>query len=306
MKIREVFPGSVANPNAQYVELQMYAGGQNLVVNHQLFVFDAAGNALASFTFPANVANGQSQATILIATAAAQSLFSVTADLTILTMTPFIPAGGGKICWDATNIDCVSWGSYSGSSAGTGTPFNVSGGLALSRAIRRDVSRSTGANASQLDAADDTNNSAADFYFALPAPQNNAGSVGTTPASTCGNVTIEGIEECDDGNTTEGDGCSSKCQSGTDADADGTADALDDCPAVANADQANSDADLAGDACDNCKCVSNRTQQDNDSDGAGTACDLLPANAVGLCLGAGGIGPQSQAVCIPSVGEVCL
>ena len=31
-------------------------------------------------------------------------------------------------------------------------------------------------------------------------------------ANTCGNGTIEGIEECDDGNTSDGDGCSSICE----------------------------------------------------------------------------------------------
>src|ERR1051325_10859582 len=32
------------------------------------------------------------------------------------------------------------------------------------------------------------------------------------PASTCGNGFVEGVEECDDGNTTNGDGCSATCQ----------------------------------------------------------------------------------------------
>jgi len=31
MRIREVYPGSAANPGAEYVELQMYASGQNFV-----------------------------------------------------------------------------------------------------------------------------------------------------------------------------------------------------------------------------------------------------------------------------------
>ena len=36
IKIREVYPGSSASPEAEYVELQMYASGQNLVAGHSL------------------------------------------------------------------------------------------------------------------------------------------------------------------------------------------------------------------------------------------------------------------------------
>jgi len=36
------------------------------------------------------------------------------------------------------------------------------------------------------------------------------------PSSTCGNGTVEGLEECDDGNTKAGDGCTSECRLETD------------------------------------------------------------------------------------------
>jgi fibro-slime domain-containing protein len=36
------------------------------------------------------------------------------------------------------------------------------------------------------------------------------------PTSTCGNSVVEGLEECDDGNTTPGDGCTSECRLETD------------------------------------------------------------------------------------------
>lgn len=71
-----------------------------------------------------------------------------------------------------------------------------------------------------------------------------------------------------------------------DADGDGVADATDNCPTVANADQANNDGDALGDACDpdddndtvadtadNCPTVSNADQADSDGDGIGNACD---------------------------------
>jgi hypothetical protein len=58
-----------------------------------------------------------------------------------------------------------------------------------------------------------------------------------------------------------------------DADGDGKADGYDNCPFVANRDQADSDGDGVGDACDNCPTVANPDQRDTDGDGKGDACD---------------------------------
>ena len=78
-----------------------------------------------------------------------------------------------------------------------------------------------------------------------------------------------------------------------DTDGDGVVDALDNCPAVANANQADADQDGIGDACetvtpptdpdadgdgvpdadDNCPTIANPTQADSDGDGIGDACD---------------------------------
>ncbi len=63
-----------------------------------------------------------------------------------------------------------------------------------------------------------------------------------------------------------------------DADGDGIADHLDNCPSVANAGQANADGDPAGDACDNCPGASNPFQGDADGDGLGDVCDPCPAS----------------------------
>lgn len=51
--VKEVFAGSGAHPNAQYVLLQAYSGGQNAVGGHSVTTFDASGAPTGTFTFPA-------------------------------------------------------------------------------------------------------------------------------------------------------------------------------------------------------------------------------------------------------------
>lgn len=58
-----------------------------------------------------------------------------------------------------------------------------------------------------------------------------------------------------------------------DADGDGLGDSCDNCPNNSNPDQADSDGDLIGDACDNCPLTRNSEQTDDDADGIGNACD---------------------------------
>jgi cysteine-rich repeat protein len=213
MKVVEVFAGTPASPNARYVVIQMYAPGQNLVNEHEVTVYNSAGQQVGSFGFTHNVANGANQAKLLIATPEAASFFNVTPDLT---MSAVMLAAGGKVCF-AGSIDCVAWGAYTGSSTGVGSPFNPAGGITPSRAILRRLD--IAGSASVLDAGDDTGNSANDFRFGAPAPRNNAGMLGQAPANTCGNGVIEGLEQCDDDNVASGDGCSSTCA----AEAGGTA-----------------------------------------------------------------------------------
>jgi hypothetical protein len=62
-------------------------------------------------------------------------------------------------------------------------------------------------------------------------------------------------------------------------DEDGIPDRLDNCPHIANADQADTDGDHLGDVCDNCPNVANANQLDTDGDGVGDACDNCPALA---------------------------
>ncbi len=207
IKVKEVFPGTVAAPNAQYVVLQAYAAGQVLLTGHALHVFDAAGAPVATFTFSATAANGANQMTLLIATTEAATLFGVPSDLP---MTASLPLTGGKVCWEA--LDCVAWGSYHGPATGVGTPFNAPVGLERGQAMQRRLDVCAIGMPTILEACDDTDDSANDFVFAIPAPKNNADETGTVPVSTCGNSILEGLEGCDDGNTNAGDGCSAVCQ----------------------------------------------------------------------------------------------
>jgi hypothetical protein len=88
------------------------------------------------------------------------------------------------------------------------------------------------------------------------------------------------------------------CDDPTDSDSDGIADACDNCPGVANADQADADSDLVGDECDdcydtdrdgygnpgfgndcpddNCPTTYNPDQADTDGSGIGDACMFAP------------------------------
>ena len=89
------------------------------------------------------------------------------------------------------------------------------------------------------------------------------------------------------GRPTGGDGATYLFTDGVDGDGDLIADAADNCPGIANTDQANADTDALGNACDddddndgladaadNCPVDSNADQLDTDADGQGDACDF--------------------------------
>lgn len=171
IKIREVYAGSLLNPNSQFIELQMFASNQTQTGNHLVVIYDASDTPSSTYTLD-NVSNGANQATILLASTAATAEFGVTADEIITGGS--IPAAGGKICFDATNIDCVAWGDYAGSSTGVGSPAPALGG---GQSIERNISAGC---ATLLEASDDTNNSANDFQTATPSPRPNS----VTPTET--------------------------------------------------------------------------------------------------------------------------
>ena len=88
---------------------------------------------------------------------------------------------------------------------------------------------------------------------------------------------------------------------GGDADGDGVCQDNDNCPAVANADQANGDGDTLGNACDNCPAATNQDQADGDVDTVGNVCDNCPTVANTTQLdGAGGLEVPAD-----GVGDAC-
>lgn len=210
IKIREVFPGTTAQPDAEYVLLQMYQAGQNQLNGHHLEFFDATGASLGEVELTANVANAASQSFILLASPAAETLFGVAADFSLGEV---MDPAGGMVCFE--DVDCVSWGAYAGSvlsPSPSGTPFGPNGGIVPGHAIQRDISHG---NVSLLQDSDDTDDSLADFAcMATAEPINNAGATGSytdpTPCPVCGNDSLETGEVCDG---TDDLACVGGCQS---------------------------------------------------------------------------------------------
>src|SRR6188768_3514572 len=83
ISIREVYAGSVAQSNSQYVELQAWSAGQNFVAGHSLTTYDASGKVTDTATFSSMVNNGANQGTILLASPPAEAQFGVAADKTL-------------------------------------------------------------------------------------------------------------------------------------------------------------------------------------------------------------------------------
>ncbi|HWA55114.1 MAG TPA: hypothetical protein VG816_13175 [Solirubrobacterales bacterium] len=165
MSIREVYAGSEAANESEYVELQMWSAGQNFVGGHVLKTYNAGGGLTSTDTFAGDVPNGANQSTILLATPAAEAEFGLAAD-TGLAAGALDPAGGA-VCWEA--LDCVSWGSFSGSlPSPAGTPAAV---IPSGMALRRTISPLC---PTALDAGDDHDNSAADFSIVFPSPRPNS------------------------------------------------------------------------------------------------------------------------------------
>lgn len=176
--VSEVHPGSAAQPQSSFVELQMYDDDENFVGNHSVTLQNSTGGTIGTFTFAADLPSPSvNQQTILVGDDGVEAAFGVKPDL--INSAFNVPAGGGATCWDA--LDCVSWGNFSGStSASSGVPVDPPG-IPDGSSIERRISRGTCAN--RLDEKDDSNDSDTDFVDAAPSPQSYA-TVPTPPVCT--------------------------------------------------------------------------------------------------------------------------
>jgi hypothetical protein len=176
VRIREVFPGStLKGANAEYIELQLTAAGENQFTafgTTTVRFYDNAGAPTNSQTFAMDPPNPQNQRSVLVATPTAQTAFGVTPDLTFSADTNSLNPLGGAACWDSQffgPLDCVSWGNF------TGSPISPTGTAASAITDESSLTRSIAAGCPTLfELGDDTNNSATDFANATPTPRNNA------------------------------------------------------------------------------------------------------------------------------------
>jgi hypothetical protein len=178
-RIREIHEGGATG---DYVELQAFAAGQNLVGGKYVNTYDGGGNLLTSTLIPSDVANGANQATILIAhDASTTGADVVNAGLNVVNT-------GGTVCFSTSAIgtdpavDCVAYTSGptmfpTPAPSPYGTPVSLPGGDLTGMTLVRSISRGC---ATSLDAADDTDNSAADFAVGAGNPRGNS----VTPTET--------------------------------------------------------------------------------------------------------------------------
>jgi hypothetical protein len=190
--IREVHEGN--GTTGDYVELQSYAAGENLVGGKYIHTYDGGGGPLTSTQIPSNVANSANQATILIAHDAS------TPGADVINASLNVDNTGGTVCYSASAdphaaaIDCVAF-KGNGPTATMfptpppspyGNPFALPGvapnaQLGPNQSLIRTISRGC---ATALDAADDTNNSAADFTIGAGNPRGNSVTPTETPCPT--------------------------------------------------------------------------------------------------------------------------
>ncbi len=170
MKISELGQNDGAG-RADYLELQMYSSGQNLIGGHFVTMYQDDGTLLSTFEFPGNVALGDSQRTVLVVRddgGMPPAADFVTPDL-------LVPQNGAACFIDTlplSGIDCVAFGAFSSFTGGApspvGTPASALGvGVTLQRSIAPGCP-------TFLEDSDDSDDSATDFAVGPLSPRNNA------------------------------------------------------------------------------------------------------------------------------------
>jgi hypothetical protein len=183
MSIRQLYVGEGGNADDEFVQLQMWASGQNHVGGHSVTFYNKFGQLETpgvTVTFSADVPNGENNRSILIATPKAVTHFGVASDQ-VVTDLDRMDAAGGAVCWDT--VDCVSYGAFNTS---LGTPPSSTGTPAALPGANASLMRTIAPGCPTfLEASDDTNDSATDFSSSSPpAPRNNASPILETPCFT--------------------------------------------------------------------------------------------------------------------------
>jgi len=176
--IREVHEGN--GVTGDYVELQSYAAGQNLVAGKHIVSYDGGGGVLTNYIIPSNVPNAANQATILIA----QDASTPGADF--IAGTDFnVVNTGGTVCFTdgviAVKLDCLAFkgtmNPLTVPPGAFGAPFLLPGPDLDNQTLVRTIARGC---PTLLDPADDTN-SAADFSLGTGHPRSNSATPTETP-----------------------------------------------------------------------------------------------------------------------------
>lgn len=167
MHIDEVFASS---STVQFVELKMEAAGQNLVnYGAKLTFYNSGGTETSTFFFPDQVSSANSGDSILIGTSGVSSALGVTPDFTLPNGSLNMPSG--RVCFSGEDygiVDCVAYGSCTGSNIGFGSPAQ-----ALDTTTPRSLKRTS-----------NTDSNASDFTLGAAAPRNNAGQTAPAPTPT--------------------------------------------------------------------------------------------------------------------------
>jgi hypothetical protein len=176
MSIREWYPGTAATAQDAFLELQMYAPGQNQTNGQDVHVYgpgaDATPDEFTTSAMPVSipVLNPENQRTVLLG---ANTNGPANRDYTEnLDDAPGLDPLGGAICFVSNSgfgtIDCVEWGTGN-NTINAGTPV-LPGGIPDGQSITRTIAPNC---PTLLELGDDTNNSAADFSQTAPTPRGN-------------------------------------------------------------------------------------------------------------------------------------
>ena len=149
----------------------MHASGQNQVDGHSITVRNAAGAVVATATMTDDVPNGQNNRKILLGDTSAFGGFDFPANIGTL-----VAPAGGAVCFE--DIDCVAWGTFSGSLPSPSA--TVPGPLSLDNSLTRRLD--VAGCPTFLEAADDTNGAGDFLLTAVETPtRNTAPVVGACP-----------------------------------------------------------------------------------------------------------------------------